>query len=35
VLEQLAGFYAGQRVVLRWDGRSAHGSDKLRAYLDA
>jgi hypothetical protein len=24
VLEQLAGFYAGQRVVLIWDGLSAH-----------
>jgi hypothetical protein len=35
VLEQLAGFYAGQRVVLLWDGLSAHWSYKMRAHLDA
>jgi hypothetical protein len=35
VLEQLAGFYAGQRVVLLWDGLSAHWSHKMRAHLDA
>jgi transposase len=35
VLEQLAGFYAGQRVVLLWDGLSAHWSTKMRAYLDS
>jgi transposase len=35
VLEQLAGFYAGQRVVLLWDGLSAHWSTKLRAFLDS
>jgi transposase len=35
VLEQLAGFYTGQRVVLLWDGLSAHWSHKMRAHLDA
>ena len=35
VLEQLKGFYAGQRVVLLWDGLSAHWSHKMRAHLDA
>jgi DDE superfamily endonuclease len=35
VLEQLKGFYAGQQVVLLWDGLSAHWSYKLRAHLDA
>jgi transposase len=35
VLEQLAGFYAGQRVVLIWDGLSAHWSTKMRAFLDS
>jgi hypothetical protein len=34
VLEQLAGFYAGQKVVLLWDGLSAHWSYKMRAHLD-
>ena len=34
VLEQLAGFYAGQQVVLLWDGLSAHWSTKMRTYLD-
>jgi hypothetical protein len=33
VLEQLAGFYAGQRVVLLWDGLSAHWSHDMRAWL--
>jgi hypothetical protein len=33
VLEQLAGFYTGQRVVLIWDGLSAHWSHKMRAHL--
>jgi transposase len=33
VLEQLAGFYCGQRVVLLWDGLSAHWSYKMRAHL--
>jgi len=33
VLEQLAGFYRGQRVVLLWDGLSSHWSYKLRAHL--
>jgi transposase len=35
VLEQLAGFYAGQPVVLIWDGLSAHWSTKMRAWLDS
>jgi DDE superfamily endonuclease len=35
VLEQLAGFYRGQRVVLLWDGLSAHWSHKMRAHLHA
>ena len=35
VLKQLRAFYAGQRVVLLWDGLSAHWSHKMRAYLDA
>jgi transposase len=35
VLEQLAGFYAGQRVVLIWDGLSAHWSTKMRAFMDS
>jgi hypothetical protein len=35
VLEQLAGFYAGHRVVLVWDGLSAHWSTKMRAWLDS
>jgi transposase len=35
VLEQLKGFYADQRVVLLWDGLSAHWSHKMRAHLDA
>jgi DDE superfamily endonuclease len=35
VLEQLKGFYAGQRVVLLWDGLSSHWSHKMRAHLDA
>jgi hypothetical protein len=34
VLEQLAGFYIGQRVVLLWDGLPAHSSHKMRAHLD-
>jgi hypothetical protein len=33
VLEQLKGFYAGQQVVLLWDGLSAHWSYKMRAHL--
>jgi hypothetical protein len=35
VLEQLAGFYCGQRVVLLWDGLSAHWSHRMRAWLDS
>jgi hypothetical protein len=34
VLEQLAGFYRGQRVVLLWDGLNSHWSYKMRAHLD-
>jgi DDE superfamily endonuclease len=35
VLEQLAGFYAGQRVVLLWDGLSAHWSIRMQAWVDS
>ena len=35
MLEQLASFYAGQRVVLIWDGLSAHWSTRMRAWLDS
>jgi hypothetical protein len=35
VLEQLKGFYAGQQVVLIWDGLSAHWSYRMRAHLEA
>ena len=35
MLEQLAGFYTGQRVVLIWDGLSSHWSTKMRAWLDS
>ena len=35
VLEQLAAFYAGHRVVLIWDGLSSHWSYKMRAHLDS
>jgi hypothetical protein len=35
VLKQLQGFYAGQQVVLLWDGLSAHWSHKMRAHLEA
>jgi len=34
VLEQLAGFYRGQRVVLLWDGLSSHWSYKMGTHLD-
>jgi transposase len=34
-LDQLAGFYAGQRVVLIWDGLSSHWSTRMRAWLDS
>ena len=34
VLEQLAAFYTGHRVVLIWDGLSAHWSHKMRTHLD-
>jgi DDE superfamily endonuclease len=35
VLDQLGTFYAGQRVVLIWDGLSSHWSIRMRAYLDS
>jgi transposase len=35
VLEQLASFYTGHKVVLLWDGLSAHWSTKMRAWLDS
>jgi hypothetical protein len=35
VLDQLGTFYAGQRVVLIWDGLSSHWSHRMRAYLDS
>jgi transposase len=35
VLEQLGQFYAGHKVVLLWDGLSAHWSTKMRAWLDS
>jgi DDE superfamily endonuclease len=35
VLEQLATFYSGQRVVLVWDGLSSHWSHKMRTHLAA
>jgi transposase len=35
VLDQLGRFYDGQRVVLVWDGLSAHWSAKMRAFLDS
>jgi hypothetical protein len=35
VLDQLGLFYAGQRVVLIWDGLSSHWSTRMRAYLDS
>jgi hypothetical protein len=34
VLEQLAGFYAGQQVVLVWDGLGAHWSHDMHAWLE-
>ena len=34
VLEQLAGFYAAQQVVLLWDGLGAHWSHDMRAWLE-
>jgi transposase len=35
VLDQLGIFYAGQRVVLLWDGLSSHWSHRMRAWLDS
>jgi hypothetical protein len=34
VLDQLKAFYAGQQVVLLWDGLSSHWSYKMREHLD-
>jgi DDE superfamily endonuclease len=34
VLTQLGAFYAGEQVVLLWDGLSAHWSHDMRAWLD-
>ena len=34
VLTQLKGFYAGQQVVLLWDGLGAHWSKDMRAWLE-
>src|SRR5512132_3603519 len=34
VLEQLAGFYAGQQVVLVWDGLGAHWSHAMHAWME-
>jgi hypothetical protein len=34
VLTQLGAFYAGQQVVLLWDGLSAHWSHDMRAWLE-
>ncbi len=35
VLEQLAAFSSGHKVVLLWDGLSSHWSTKMRAWLDS
>lgn len=35
VREQLKAFYEGERVVLVWDGSSAHRSRTMRAWVDA
>jgi hypothetical protein len=35
VLDQLKRFYAGQPVVLIWDGLSSHWSTRMRAYVDS
>ena len=35
VLDQLAGFYTGHKVVLLWDGLSSYWSLRMRAYLDS
>jgi hypothetical protein len=34
VLEQLRGFYAGEQVVLLWDGLGAHWSHDMHAWLE-
>jgi hypothetical protein len=35
VLDQLAGFSTGHKVVLLWDGLNAHWSTKMQAFLDS
>jgi hypothetical protein len=35
VLTQLGAFYAGEQVVLLWDGLSAHWSHDMRAFIDS
>jgi DDE superfamily endonuclease len=35
VLEQLGRFYAGQRMVLLWDGLRAHWSIRMQAWVDS
>lgn len=35
MLKQLASFYTGHKVILLWDGLSAHCSTKMRAFLDS
>jgi hypothetical protein len=35
VLSQLGAFYAGEQVVLLWDGLSAHWSHGMRAFIDS
>jgi transposase len=35
VLEQLASFYTGHKIVLLWDGLSAHWSTRMRAWVDS
>jgi transposase len=35
VLDQLKAFYAGHKMVLLWDGLSAHWSTRMRAFLDS
>jgi transposase len=34
-LDQLAGFYTDHKIILVWDGLSAHWSTRMRAYLDS
>ena len=34
MLQRLAGFYAGQQVVLLWDGLPAHWSHAMHAWME-